>query len=88
MILIFVTYRADSMHGRLKLKTTAAMEAARNVERQTKLAGYRKAMSTIFSRRKEGLKDEMQLKMTAQVLQSNPDINTLWNIRRECVLAI
>ena len=76
------------MHGRLKLKTTAQQEAARNAERQTKLAGYRKAMSTILSRRKEGLKDEMQLKITAQVLLSNPDIHTLWNIRRECVLAM
>ena len=76
------------MHGRLKIKTTAQQEAEKQTERQAKLAGYRNAMSTILSRRKEGHKDEMQLKITAQVLLSNPDIHTLWNIRRECVLAM
>ena len=49
------------------------------------VAGYRKAMSAILTRRKEGVKDETQLKMTGQVLMSNPDIHTLWNIRRECI---
>ena len=63
-------------------------EAEKQKERQAKLAGYRKVMSTILSRRKEGHKDEMQMKITAQVLLSNPDIHTLWNIRRECVLAM
>ena len=49
------------------------------------LAGYRKAMAAIISRRKEGARDEKQLKLTAGVLMANPDIHTLWNIRRECV---
>ena len=42
-------------------------------------------MSKIISNRKEGIQDESQLKLTGQVLMSNPDIHTLWNIRKECV---
>lgn len=76
------------MHGRLKVKTTAQQDAEKQVERKAKLGAYRQAMSAILSRRKEGKKDAQQLKMTSQVLQANPDIHTLWNIRRECVLAM
>ena len=49
------------------------------------IAAYRGAMSKIISNRKEGIQDESQLKLTGQVLVSNPDIHTLWNIRKECV---
>ena len=45
-------------------------------------------MAAIISRRKEGARDEKQLKLTAGVLMANPDIHTLWNIRRECVESI
>jgi len=76
------------MHGRLKIKTTAQQEAEKLKERKIKLAGYRQVMAAIMSRRKEGIKDEKQLKMTGQVLMSNPDIHTLWNIRRECIHGI
>jgi len=74
------------MHGRLKIKTTAQQDAEKQVERKAKLGAYRKAMSAILARREEGKKDTQQLMMTSQVLQANPDIHTLWNIRRECVL--
>ena len=73
------------MHGRLKVKTSAQQEAEKKKERAVKLAGYRKAMAAILTRRSEGLKDEEQLKLTGQVLLANPDLNTLWNIRRECL---
>jgi len=76
------------MHGRLKVKTTAQQEAEKQVERKAKLGAYRQAMTAILSRRGEGKKDAQQLMMTSQVLQANPDIHTLWNIRREVVLAM
>eukprot|EP00090_Calanus_glacialis_P026485 TRINITY_DN41699_c0_g1_i1.p1 TRINITY_DN41699_c0_g1~~TRINITY_DN41699_c0_g1_i1.p1 ORF type:complete len:459 (-),score=139.87 TRINITY_DN41699_c0_g1_i1:77-1417(-) len=76
------------MHGRLKVKTTAQQDAEKQVERNAKLGAYRQAMSAILSRRGEGKKDSKQLMMTSQVLHANPDIHTLWNIRRECVLAL
>ena len=71
------------MHGRLKVKTTAQQDAEKQVERKAKLGAYRQAMSAILSRRGEGKKDSKQLMMTSQVLHANPDIHTLWNIRRE-----
>eukprot|EP00088_Acartia_fossae_P006993 TRINITY_DN1323_c0_g1_i13.p1 TRINITY_DN1323_c0_g1~~TRINITY_DN1323_c0_g1_i13.p1 ORF type:complete len:466 (+),score=75.15 TRINITY_DN1323_c0_g1_i13:41-1399(+) len=76
------------MHGRVKVKTTEQQEKERKIERTAKLKAYRQAMSTILSRRDEGHKDATQLKATAQVLQSNPDITTLWNIRKEVLLDI
>jgi len=76
------------MHGRLKVKTTEQQEKEKKIERAGKLKVYRQAMDTILNRRKEGLQDEMQLKLSAQVLQSNPDITTLWNIRKQVLLFI
>ena len=86
------------MHGRLKVKTTAQQEAERKAHREEKLKTYQKAMSAIFANR-EALKnasssDEISeedkikiqqalMKMTAGVLMANPDISTLWNIRKE-----
>lgn len=74
------------MHGRLKIKTSAQQEEEKKKERKIKLAGYRAAMTKIMSNRKEGVQDDSQLKLTGQVLVSNPDIHTLWNIRKECVI--
>jgi len=74
------------MHGRLKVKTTEQQEKEKKIERAAKLKVYRQAMDTILNRRKEGHQDEMQLKVSAQVLQSNPDITTLWNIRKQVLL--
>ena len=76
------------MHGRLKVKTSAQQEAEKKKERAVKLAGYRQAMAAILSRRSEGRQDEQQLKLTGQVLLANPDLNTLWNIRRESLAVL
>lgn len=43
-------------------------------------------MAAILSRR--GANDELQLKMTSGLLLANPDITTLWNIRKEAVQQI
>jgi len=76
------------MHGRLKVKTSAQQNAEKQQERKVKVQAYRQAMSSILSRRADGLKDAKQLILTSQVLLSNPDIHTLWNIRRECATAL
>ena len=73
------------MHGRIKIKTTAQQEAEKKKERAVKLAGYRQAMAAILARRSQALTDQEQLKLTGRVLLANPDIHTLWNIRRECL---
>jgi len=77
------------MHGRVKVKTTAQQDAEKKAQRQEKLEAYQKAMKFIFDMRKS-LKVEKspkmmtkQLKATQGVLLANPDITTLWNIRKE-----
>jgi len=76
------------MHGRLKVKTTAQQEAEKARERKVKVAKYREAMRNIMQWRKQEQMEKPLLMATAGVLQANPDINTLWNIRRECFLKL
>ena len=86
------------MHGRLKVKTTAQQEAERKAQREEKLKTYETAMAAIFEHREmfknasqnEEMKEEDNIriqktlmKMTSGVLMANPDISTLWNIRKE-----
>ena len=81
------------MHGRLKIKTTAQQEAEKKAQRQEKLQIYQKAMETIFANRKALKTDpnpeqkdiliKTQMKLTSGVLMANPDISTLWNIRKQ-----
>ncbi|CAN8000285.1 unnamed protein product [Ixodes pacificus] len=71
------------MHGRLKVKTTAEQEEEKRKEREKKLNIYKAASRQIVDKRRSGELDDELLRITGQVLQSNPDDNTLWNIRRE-----
>ena len=79
------------MHGRLKVKSPAQQEAEKKLERQEKLKTYETAMATIFENRRRLKKLEQdkedlikaQFKMTAGILMANPDISTLWNIRKQ-----
>ncbi|KAH8295243.1 hypothetical protein KR018_009089 [Drosophila ironensis] len=74
------------MHGRLKVRTTEEERERKRKEQDLKVRAYRAAMSRIQRKRAEGELDDELLVLTVQVLQRNPDVNTLWNIRRECVL--
>lgn len=80
------------MHGRLKVKTTAQQEAERKAEKEKKCSLYGAAMKDIFKDRLSAASDfsknETLLKKTAAVLCGNPDISTLWNIRKEVIEAI
>ncbi|XP_064359410.1 geranylgeranyl transferase type-2 subunit alpha [Dromaius novaehollandiae] len=71
------------MHGRLKLRPSEAQAAARRREREEKLRLYRTAMATIFEKRRRGQLDAEALGLAAAVLAANPDVGTLWNVRRE-----
>ena len=77
------------MHGRLKVKTTAQQEAERQEKRNEKLKTYQYAMSNIFENRESwknsdaGETPKEAWKITAGVLMANPDISTLWAIRKE-----
>ncbi len=43
-------------------------------------------MGMIFDRRDAGQMDDKTLNLTAAILEKNPDVNTMWNIRKECIL--
>ena len=76
------------MHGRLKVKSSAQQETEKKAERKAKVVQYQAAMKAIFDRREKGERDEKLLGMTTGVLVGNPDITTLWNIRKEVLLLI
>lgn len=45
-------------------------------------------MTKIFEKRKIHENDTEMMELTGKVLCANPDIYTLWNIRKECILNI
>ncbi|KAL0894810.1 hypothetical protein ABMA27_013335 [Loxostege sticticalis] len=71
------------MHGRVKVRTTEEEVARKQKERQEKLKKFKYAMQKIQGKRNQGELDKELLELTGNVLSSNPDIYTLWNIRRE-----
>ncbi|KAK0096681.1 hypothetical protein PV326_004760 [Microctonus aethiopoides] len=71
------------MHGRIKVRTTAEQEAIKKVERAKKVVQYRAAINLVFQKRKDNIYDDEMLMVTAEMVLQNPDINTIWNIRRE-----
>ncbi|XP_063838687.1 geranylgeranyl transferase type-2 subunit alpha [Ostrinia nubilalis] len=71
------------MHGRVKVRTTEEEIARKKKERQEKLKKFKYAMQKIQSKRSQGELDKELLELTGNVLSGNPDIYTLWNIRRE-----
>ncbi|KAJ2953656.1 hypothetical protein O0L34_g1272 [Tuta absoluta] len=73
------------MHGRVKVRTSEEEKARREKERLEKLKLFKHAMQTIQRKRREGELDKELMDLTAKVLTSNPDIYTLWNIRRETI---
>nr|XP_053645670.1 geranylgeranyl transferase type-2 subunit alpha-like [Cherax quadricarinatus] len=76
------------MHGRLKIKTTAEQAAEKQKERAEKRKLYLAGLTKAFAKRTSGIHDEEGLKITAQLLIVNPDVSTLWNFRREILLAM
>lgn len=74
------------MHGRLKVRTSAEEAARKKKEQDLKAKAYRNGMSRICDLRlSENFWNEL-LELTGKILSVNPDITTLWNIRRECIL--
>uniref|UniRef100_A0A7G3AW09 Geranylgeranyl transferase type-2 subunit alpha n=1 Tax=Lutzomyia longipalpis TaxID=7200 RepID=A0A7G3AW09_LUTLO len=72
------------MHGRLKVRTTEEEAARKKLEQDEKLKLYQAAMKEIRAKRDAKEFDRDLLDLTRKLLSSNPDIYTLWNIRREC----
>uniref|UniRef100_A0A1B6LIP6 Geranylgeranyl transferase type-2 subunit alpha n=1 Tax=Graphocephala atropunctata TaxID=36148 RepID=A0A1B6LIP6_9HEMI len=74
------------MHGRVKVRTTAEQDEIKRKERAEKVKLYKAGMSLTFEMREKGDKNEKGLAASAKLLAPNPDIYTLWNIRREILL--
>ncbi|KAG6452521.1 geranylgeranyl transferase type-2 subunit alpha [Manduca sexta] len=71
------------MHGRVKVRTSEEEKARKDKEKQEKLKVFKNAMQRIQEKRKNSELDKELLELSGKVLSSNPDIYTLWNIRRE-----
>lgn len=74
------------MHGRLKVRTSVEEAARKKKEHDLKAKAYRNGMDKIFTLRAQEKFDSTLLDLAGKILSVNPDISTLWNIRRECIL--
>ncbi|CAH2294399.1 geranylgeranyl transferase type-2 subunit alpha [Pelobates cultripes] len=77
---------AVKMHGRVKVKSTAEQQVAKQKEREKKLNLYTSATQAALRKRDAGELDNEALEVTAQILTLNPDFASLWNLRREVFL--
>lgn len=76
------------MHGRLKVRTTEEEAARKKKENDLKAKAYRIGFDKILAMRAEENFGKELMDLTGKILLANPDVSTLWNIRRECILKI
>uniref|UniRef100_A0A182K124 Geranylgeranyl transferase type-2 subunit alpha n=1 Tax=Anopheles christyi TaxID=43041 RepID=A0A182K124_9DIPT len=76
------------MHGRLKVRTSAEEAARKKLEQQQKVKMFRAAMGRIFEKKAAQEYDADMMELTSKLLSSNPDIATLWNLRRMCIMSL
>ncbi|XP_011495151.1 PREDICTED: geranylgeranyl transferase type-2 subunit alpha [Ceratosolen solmsi marchali] len=74
------------MHGRVKVRTTEQQEKIKQLEKQRIAFEFKKEITLVFEKRKNHKWDNELLIITQKLLIKQPDINTLWNIRREAFL--
>lgn len=78
------------MHGRLKIKTSKEQEEEQKIKEREKAYHYRHLNQKLFGLRptiKSTENHEEFFKLTTELLLINPDSYTVWNIRREALLA-
>lgn len=77
------------MHGRLKVKTTKEQEEDQKIKEREKAYNFRRLTDKLFGIRHE-IKTRDNLgeffKLSSELLLTNPDFYTVWNIRREALL--
>lgn len=76
------------MHGRVKVRTSAEEALRKKKEQEMKAKAYRIGTEKIFSLRASQNYGQELMELTSKILFVNPDVMTLWNIRRECILAM
>ena len=72
-----------SVHGQLKVRTSAEQKAAKDREKKAKLEKYETDLSKLFADRQSTADLSALLQQTKDILVEHPDCFTLWNIRRE-----
>ncbi|KAG7187951.1 hypothetical protein KM043_013913 [Ampulex compressa] len=71
------------MHGRVKVRSSIEQEQLKKKEQARKLKEYRACSQFVFQKRNDKIWDDELMQGTERMLLKNPDIYTLWNIRRE-----
>lgn len=72
----------------MKSRTSAEEAARKKKDQKQKVIAYRASMSKILDKHLAKQYDSELIQMTTMILCINPDITTLWNIRRECLLKL
>lgn len=75
-------------HGRLKVRTSTEEAARKKKEQELKVKFYYEVMEQVQEKRKRGGMDKELIELTSRILCVNPDVYSLWNIRKECVLKL
>ncbi|XP_055596290.1 geranylgeranyl transferase type-2 subunit alpha [Uranotaenia lowii] len=73
------------MHGRLKVRTSAEEALRKKKEREVKAQAFRAGMGRILQKKQALELDQEMMDLTGKILGANPDIATLWNLRRMCI---
>ncbi|XP_055548467.1 geranylgeranyl transferase type-2 subunit alpha [Wyeomyia smithii] len=73
------------MHGRLKVRSSAEEAARKRKEQEEKAQKFRSGMGRILLKKVSDELDDEMMELTGRILTSNPDIATLWNLRRRCI---
>ena len=68
------------------MRTTEEEALRKNKEHDLKAKAFRIGMSKILELRESKQLDSQLMDLTGKLLSVNPDVSTLWNIRRECIL--
>lgn len=71
------------MHGRVKVLRTEEQEKIRKAKKEKVEREFKRSTDTLLESRINNDFSEIQLTHLAAVLQIVPDVNTLWNYRRE-----
>ena len=75
------------MHGRLKVRSTEEQEERKRLEREKKLQLYQGAMKACLAKLHARDFDRSGLAISGEILSQSCDVQTLWNFRKEIILA-
>jgi geranylgeranyl transferase type-2 subunit alpha len=75
------------MHGRLKVRSTEEQQERKRLEREKKLQLYKDVMSLCLKKIANKEYDQVGLNISGEILSSNCNVQTLWNLRKSIIEA-